>query len=367
MSNDYYKILGIAKGASKEEIKKAYRKMAHKYHPDKGGGGDDKKFKEVNEAYQVLGNDKKRMEYDRYGRVFSGNGGFGEGGAGGWDINDFMRGFGGAHGGQNASHGQASDFGDIFEDIFGFGGARQTRKRGRDISIDVELSFEESVFGAQRKVLLNKINQCSKCRGDGTEEGTKKSSCDICQGSGTVKETRRSFMGMFTSLKECGKCSGRGAIPDKPCKTCSGSGVVRSSEEVVINIPAGIQKGEMIKITGAGEASSGGVSGDLYVKIHVLPHKTLRREGHNLLMDLDVPFSEAVLGGERVVETLDGSIKVKIPKGIDSGEVLRAKEKGVPYQNGPRGDLLMNVIVRTPKHLSRHAKKLIEELKEEGI
>jgi len=365
---NHYDILGVSKSASKEEIKKAFRKLAHKHHPDKKGG-NEAAFKEINEAYQVLTDDKKRSEYDRYGRVFDGasgsTGGQGSGfdgfsaqggPASGWDFS-----------GQGGNAG--FDFSDIFEDIFGGfntgGGVR--KRRGRDISIDLELTFEESIFGVERKVLISKLATCDKCRGGGGESGSGTKECPSCRGQGKVRETKRSVFGTFASVKECDNCLGKGKVPEKKCSTCGGSGVLKKSEEISIAIPKGIQNGEMIKLSGVGEAVSHGVSGDLYVKIHVLPHLVFTREGHNLLMNLDVKFSEAIIGVKREIKTLDGLIKVNIPKGIDSGEVLRARGYGVFYDSKKRGDLLIKVIVKTPKNLSKKARSLIDDLKKEGI
>ncbi|PIR57900.1 MAG: molecular chaperone DnaJ [Parcubacteria group bacterium CG10_big_fil_rev_8_21_14_0_10_38_31] len=356
---NYYDVLGISKNASKEEVKKAFRKLAHKHHPDKKGG-DESAFKEINEAYQVLTDDKKRSEYDRYGRVFDGAESGGR--ASGFEGFDFS--------GFSAQGGNAGfDFGDIFEDIFGgfgAGGGRRVR-RGRDISMDLELTFEESIFGVERRVLISKLATCEKCHGEGGESGSSMKECPTCRGEGKVRETKRSVFGTFTSVKECDECLGKGKVPEKKCSVCRGSGVLKKSEEIIVTVPRGIQNGEMIKLTGAGEAVSHGVSGDLYVKIHVLPHKVFIREGNNLLMNLDVKFSEATIGAKRDIRTLDGLIKVNIPKGIDSGEVLRARGYGVFYDGKKRGDLLIKVIVKTPKDLSKKAKSLIEDLQKEGI
>jgi len=359
---NYYEILGVTKSASKEEIKKAFRKLAHKHHPDKKGG-NEAAFKEANEAYQVLVDDKKRSEYDRYGRVFDGAGG-GPSGATGFEGFDFS-------GFSSQGNGAGFDFGDIFEDIFsgfnaGGGGGRRSR-RGRDISIDLEIAFEESIFGVDRKVLISKLATCDKCHGEGGEAGSKVKECPSCRGEGKVRETKRSVFGTFASVKECDDCLGKGKVPEKKCSSCGGSGILKKSEEISIGVPKGIQNGEMIKLTGAGEAASHGVSGDLYVKVHVLPHNIFTRERNNLLMTLDVKFSEAVIGVKREVKTLDGLIKVNIPKGIDSGEVLRVRGYGVFFDNKKRGDLLIKVIVKTPKNLSRKAKSLIEDLQKEGI
>lgn len=339
---DYYEILGVSKNASKEEIKKAYHNLAHKYHPDKTKG-DDKKFKEINEAYQVLSDDKKRAEYDAYGKVFEGAPGFE--GFGGFDF----------------------DINDIFENFFGGQTRRTQTRRGRDISIDLELSFEEAIFGKEKRVLISKTSLCEKCHGSGAESPKDLQKCPVCHGSGKIHETRRSFFGSFTSLRECSKCLGQGSIPSKKCLNCRGQGVVMKTEEIIVRIPAGIQNNEMIKLTGLGEAVVNGAPGDLYVKIYVAKHPLFQRERDNLAMDLDIKISEALVGSEREIRTLDGIIKLKIPAGIDSGEILRVKGKGVPRRNGGRGDLMIKISVRTPRKISSTAKKLIEELKKEGL
>jgi len=352
---DYYEILGVHKNASKDEIKKAYHNLAHKYHPDKTKG-DDKKFKEINEAYQVLSDDKKRAEYDTYGRVFGEeSAGPGFEGFRGFDF-DFGSAFGGGF-----------DINDIFENFFGGQRTRTQVKRGRDISIDLELSFEEAIFGREKKVLISKTSLCEKCHGSGAESPKDLQKCPVCQGAGRIRETRRSFFGTFSSLRECSKCSGRGNIPSKKCSICRGQGVVMKTEEIIVRVPPGIQNNEMIKMTGAGEAITNGAPGDLYVKIYIAKHPLFRREGDNLTMDLDIKVSEALLASEREIRTLDGIIKLKIPAGIDSGEILRVKGKGVPRRNGGRGDLMIKISVRTPRKISSSAKKLIEELKKEGL
>ncbi len=356
MTKSYYEILVVTKNASKEEIKKAYRKLAHKHHPDKSGG-TDARFKEINEAYSVLSDEKKRAEYDAYGRIFGDSGAGAGQGFDGWDFS----GFGG--GGQGVEF----DFGDIFEGVFGGGDGGRRAKRGRDISIDLEISFDESVFGTERKVLLSKISVCGKCSGSGAEPGTDSKKCSYCEGSGRVRETKRSFFGAFTSLRECDKCAGKGSIPSKKCSQCAGSGVVSKKEEITISIPSGIEDGEMIKLSGMGEAVANGAAGDLYAKIHVLQHPVFRKEGSGIFMDLDIKISDALLGAEKEIRTLDGDIKLKIPAGIDSGEILRVRGKGMPQGQGRRGDLMIRILVRTPKKVSRSARELIEELKEQGL
>jgi len=362
MSKDYYNILGVDKKASKEDIKKQFRKMAHKYHPDKKGG-DEAKFKELNEAYQVLGDEKKRAEYDMYGSTFSGGGGggFNGAGAGGFDFSGF----------QNAgAGGQGFDFdlGDIFGDIFsGSRGGGKTR-RGRDISVDIQISFEESIFGVTRKLLINKVGECNVCHGTGAEKDSKMVTCKTCNGKGKIHETRRSFIGTVSVNTTCPDCLGRGEKPEKACTECRGEGVVKKDEEINIKVPAGIENGEMIRLSGRGEAVPGGVTGDLYIKIHVESHKTWKRDGYDLRMDLNIKLSDSLLGATYPITTIEGSnIDIKVPAGISFGEILSVSGKGVPIDDKRRGNLLVKIIIKTPQKLSRKAKKLVEELKEEGV
>lgn len=355
---DYYQILGIERGASKDEVKKAFRKLAAKYHPDKKTG-DEAKFKEISEAYAVLGDDKKRAEYDAYGRSFSG--GQGGPGFGGFDWSNFQQGF--------AGNGQGFEFdlGDIFEN-FGdmFGGGKRENSRGRDISIDLELSFQESIFGTTRKVLITKNSTCPTCKGSGAAPGSEMITCNICNGNGKIRETRQSILGSFTTVRPCTNCDGRGTIPKDPCKDCKGSGIKRQEEEIEIKVPAGIEGGEMIRMTGRGEAIKGGTAGDLYVKIHVAKHQTIVREGANLKTNLQIKVTDALLGSSYTVETLDGPVQIKIPAGIKGNEMLRIKGKGVPQGNN-RGDFLVRITIDIPQKLSRNAKNLVEELRKEGI
>jgi len=348
---DYYKILGIEKGASKDDIKKAFRKLAHKYHPDKGG--DEAKFKEINEAYQILTDDKKRAEYDTYGETFS------QGGTpSGWDFSNFSRGEGVEF--------DFGDLGDVFESFFGGqGGTRM--KRGSDISVDIQISFAESVFGAERRIILTKNSTCTSCNGSGAETGSSLETCKICNGKGKIHESRRAFLGSFTSVRECSACLGKGQVPKDKCKVCNGHGILRKQEEIAIKVPGGIENGEMIRLSGKGEAVPQGVPGDLYIRVRVESHPVFRRDGPNLLMDLNIKLSDALLGTEYKIETLDGAIALKIPAGISYGEVLRLRDKGVQIKTGKRGDLLVKIIIKTPEKLSRRAQKLIEDLKKEGI
>lgn len=358
MSKDYYKILGVDKNASKEDIKKAFRKLAHQHHPDKTGG-DETKFKEANEAYSVLSDDAKRQQYDTFGSAGPGGagfGGFGGQGFGGFDFSGF----------QQNGQGFEFDLGDIFGEFFGGGRSERTR-RGRDISVDIEISFREAIFGIDRKIHVTKTSKCSTCGGNGAKSGSGMKTCDTCNGKGKVQETKRSFMGNFSTVRACTDCHGTGQVPKEKCSDCKGEDVVNRQQEIVVKIPAGIENGEMIRLTGAGEAIPGGISGDLYIKVHVEDHPVFVKEGQNILMDLDIKLSKALLGGEENIDTLDGDVTLKIPEGIAYGEVLRIKGKGVPNEKGKRGDLLVRINIDIPKRLSRNAEKLIEELKKEGL
>ena len=365
MSKDYYQILGVDKNASKDDVKKAFRKLAHQYHPDKKGG-DAQKFKEASEAYAVLSDDKKRAEYDTYGRVFNEAAGTGASGAGGFNPNDFGFDFSGFQNGQSGFS-EGFDLGDIFGEFFGGGGRSARQSRGRDISIDLEVSFEDAVFGTERKILLTKTSECEHCKGLGGEPGKQMVTCSACNGKGKIHETRRSFLGSFTSVTNCNNCRGKGKVPEEKCKVCRGMGIRKKQEEISVRIPSGLDDGEMIRLTGAGEAAVGSTPGDLYIKVHVKRHPLFRKEGANLASDLNVKLSTALLGGDYVLQTLDGPITLKIPEGVSHGEILRIKGKGVPYEKNKRGDLLIKVKVEIPRKLSRGARQHIEELKKEGF
>ena len=350
---DYYHVLGVSRNASKEEIKKAFRALAGKYHPDKKTG-NEAKFKEVSEAYAVLSDERKRAEYDAYGRSYSGAAG--AGGRGGFE------GFTGA--------GVEFDLNDIFEnfgDVFG-GFASATRKaRGSDISIDIELSLKEAAHGTRRTVTLVKQNICSTCGGNGARKGSEMVTCATCNGRGKIRETRQSIFGQMATVRECATCRGVGSIPKERCGACAGGGVVKSKEAIDINIPAGIENGEMIRMTGRGEAVANGTPGDLYIKIHVAAHPSITRQGGNLLVRLPIKLTDALLGATYKVETLDDALSVTVPAGIGNGEMLRIKGKGVRFADRPHGDFLIKVSIDMPKRLSRTAKKLVEALKAEGV
>lgn len=353
---NYYDILGVGKSASEEEIKSAFRKLAHKYHPDKKGG-DEAKFKEVSEAYAVLSDKKRRAEYDAYGKTFAG--GAAGGGFGGFDFSNFQHGFG-----QNGNF-QEFDLGDVFGEFFG-GGARQQR-RGRDISIDIELPFKEAIFGAERRVLIAKLSICDTCAGTGAKPGTKMIHCSTCNGKGEIRETRNTFFGAFSSTRTCPKCHGRGEVPETSCATCRGAGVLKREEEIHVVVPAGVADGEMIRMPGQGEAATGAPPGDLYVKLHVKSDKRFVRDGNNLATSLSIKLTDALLGGEYRVQSLDGNEAVSVPAGVAHGEVLRVRGKGVPTGRSGRGDLLVRVDIEFPKKLSKSARELVEKLRAEGV
>lgn len=351
-SKDYYETLGLQKGASKDEIKKAFRKLAAQYHPDKKTG-DEAKFKEISEAYAVLSDDKKRAEYDAYGHAFQG-----AGGGAGFNWADF----------QQAGGGFSFDINDIFEnfgDVFGGGGRRD--RRGRDISIDINVPFKEAVFGTSRSVLLTKMSTCEVCTGSGAKPGSGTTSCTVCNGQGRVRETRQSIMGTFQTVRSCDNCYGTGSVPKDRCGHCAGVGVRKVEEEVSITIPAGVQNGEVIRMAGRGEAIPHGASGDLYIKLHVESDPRFKREGANLISTLRVKLSDALLGAPYTVETLDGTVTIQVPAGVKHGEMLRIKGKGIPQGRSNRGDFLVRVSVELPSKLSKTAQKLVESLRQEGI
>ena len=364
MTRDYYKILGVPRNASREDIKRAYRRLAHQHHPDKQGG-NEAKFKEINEAYQVLGDEKKRAQYDQFGTVFEAGRGPGPGGfewAPGAGFGGFEGGFG------------DFDFADIFEDVFpgfGFGGTATSRrsKKGRDIQLELEIPFEEIIFGGRHSVEINKVSGCERCQGSGSEPGSRLQKCGICQGRGRIEKTQRTFLGAMSQITACPTCHGRGEIPEVVCRECGGRGAVKHLETIEIFVPKGVENGELLKISGKGEASAaGGVPGDLYVKIRIRPDKIFRRQGNDLVMALPIKFTQAALGDSVEVKTPDSEIKLKIPEGTESGDILKVRGKGVPQARGyGRGDLLVEIKVLTPRHLSKKGREAVEKLREEGI
>jgi molecular chaperone DnaJ len=366
MANDYYQLLGVSKGASDDEIKKAYRKLAHKYHPDKSGG-DEAKFKEINEAYQVLSDKSKRSQYDQFGQTFDQAGRSGASGGqgfGGFDFSGFS-----SQGSQGFGF-DGGDFEDIFSSIFSGGQGRSgsRKKRGKDIQVDVEINFKEMVSGAKRQINLRKSTTCDACSGTGAESGSEVKTCSTCGGVGRVQKVSRSFFGNFSQVAECPDCQGSGKRATKKCSKCGGDGKVMAENQLEIQIPAGIADGQTLSMQGAGEAGGiGGHSGDLYINVHVSAHKEFKREGQDILSSVEIPFSVASLGGETIIETIDGCLTLKIPAGTPSGEKFRIKNKGVPsLHSGVRGNQIVRVVVRIPKKISREQKQLLEELNRLG-
>ncbi len=357
---DYYKILGVERNASQDDIKKAFRKLAHQHHPDKKDG-DSVKFKEANEAYSVLSDDKKRSQYDQFGSSAFGNGaGFDASGFGGFDFSQFTQGANG----NNIEF----DLGDIFGSFFGGQGrSREQARRGRDISIDTELTFSESIFGVERKISVTKTGLCDHCKGNRGEPGSEMKTCHTCQGKGKIHETKRSFIGAFASVRTCDTCAGTGKVPTNPCRKCKGAGVTKGQEDMTLKIPTGVEDGETMRIVGGGEAIAGGQAGDLYIKIHVKAHNLFRKEGNNLVADIPIKLSMALLGGDLPLKTLDGDLTVTIPTGVSHGEILRVRGKGVPVDKHKRGDLLLRISIDLPQKLSKKAKEIVEQLKEEGV
>ncbi|MBU0613819.1 molecular chaperone DnaJ [Patescibacteria group bacterium] len=345
MGKDYYTILGVEKGASKEEIKKAFRKLAHEHHPDKGG--DETKFKEANEAYQVLSDETKRAQYDQFGTTYDqpGGGGFG-------NFDDLY---------QNIN---INDLNDLFGGMFGgfsSGGGRQRSQRGNDIQTDVQLSFKESVFGVEKELNLTKNSTCERCGGVGAEPGTKMNVCSDCDGKGMRIEVQRTILGAVQTRAICNTCHGTGEVPDVKCTSCHGIGIENKRTTLRVDVPAGIEDGMRIRVRGQGEAISAGQAGDLYLRVHVTHDPRFQRDGKNIFSEKKIGFSQAVLGDEVNIETVDGKVKLKIPAGIQSGEKLRLRGKGIPSGRG-RGDQIVIVRVVTPKKLSKKERKIMEEL-----
>lgn len=358
MSKDYYKILGVEKNASKEDIKKAFRNLAHKYHPDKSGG-DAEKFKEANEAYQVLSDDKKRAQYDQFGSSFEhaqAGGGF-SGFNGFRDFSGFANGF----------EINMDDLGDMFGDFFG-GGRRQRAsygpRRGNDIEVSIEINFNDAVFGAEKEIDLDKIITCDYCHGNGAEPGSKIETCSQCKGTGQIKHTQQTILGAFQTASVCPTCKGAGKRAEKDCSKCGGAGVVRGTQSIKVKIPAGIDNGETIKLSGQGEAGrDGGPAGDLYISVKVHSSHKFRRDGYDIYTKEYISFKQAALGDKINVETIDDSVKLKIPEGTQTGMIFKLKGKGIQKLRGfGRGDHFVEVIVRTPENLTRAQKKAIEEL-----
>ncbi|MCX6721654.1 MAG: molecular chaperone DnaJ [Candidatus Staskawiczbacteria bacterium] len=367
---DYYEVLGVTKSASQEEIKKAFHKLAHKHHPDKGG--DEKKFKEINEAYQVLSDKQKRAQYDQYGRVF-------ESGQPGGDGSGFNWAWGNRPGGDVEF--DMGDLGDVFEQFFGGGfdgGRRATKKdarKGKDIQVDIEINLERTLKESVEKVELAKQVTCHRCSGAGAEPGSKIKECFSCRGTGQVQQVKKTVFGSYTNLATCPECKGEGTIPEKPCNVCKGEGRTKGTETIEIHIPAGIDTNQVIRIDGKGEAGrKQAKAGNLFARIFIKQHPVFERRGDDLFTQKEVNFSQAALGDEIEMKTLEGTnILLEIPEGTESGKVLRISGKGIPHFAGPswgnpgKGNLYIELKVKTPKRLSRKQKEIFEKLKEEGI
>ena len=354
---DYYEVLGVSKGASEDEIKKAYKKLARKYHPDLNPDNKEaeEKFKEVNEAYEILSDPNKKARYDQFG--FAGvDPNYGAGGAGG----GFDGGF------------DFGDLGDIFGSFFGggFGGGRRTNpnapQRGESIRLSLAISFEEAAFGCEKEVSVDRMEQCGTCHGNGCAAGTTPEVCPDCHGTGQVQVRRQTPMGVFATSSPCGRCGGKGKIIHQPCPDCRGSGAVRRRKTIQVSIPAGIDNGQTISVRGQGSAGkNGGPAGDLWVTITVRPHELFRREGTSVLCDAPITFAQAVLGAELEIPTIDGKVKYDLPEGTQSGTTFRLKGKGIPAINGRgRGDQYVTVYIETPRNLNREQKEALKKFAE---
>ena len=352
---DYYEVLGVSKGASEEEIKKAYKKLARKYHPDMNPGDKEaeEKFKEVNEANEVLSDPDKKARYDQFG--FAGvDPSYGAGAGGpGW--------------GDGAAGVDFGDLGDIFGSFFGggFGGAQRRNptapQRGESIRASVSVTFKEAAFGCEKEVTIQRSEQCTTCKGNGCAPGTTPEICPDCHGSGVVRVQQRTPMGVFASSRPCQRCHGTGKIIHQPCTDCGGTGAVRKRKTIKINIPAGIDHGQTISLRGQGNAGkNGGPAGDLLITVMVQPHELFRREGNDVFCEAPITFSQAVLGATLEIPTIDGKVKYDIPEGTQTGSVFRLRGKGIPALNGRgRGDQYVTVNIETPKNLSKEQKEAL--------
>ncbi len=353
MAEDYYNLLGVERGASREEIKKAYRKLAHKHHPDKAGG-DEEAFKKVSNAYEVLSDEKKRAQYDQFGSAEGMGGGSGGGP------------FGGGFGGFTVDMDDIG-VGDIFDAFFGGGRSRSAgaSSRGNDIQVDVDISFRESATGVEKIMTHNIFDVCSKCKGNGAEPGTPIETCSTCGGQGRIAHTQQTPFGAFSQRTRCHACNGEGKKAKTPCSTCHGEGREKKSRTISVSIPSGIADGQAIRLSGKGEAPKrGGVPGDMYVQVHVTPDKVLSRDGDNVVSQIGVSFADAALGTEEEITTLSGALTLRIPPGTQPGTRLRIPKEGFPsLRGGVRGDHIVTVQVEIPKKLSKKQKDLLEQFR----
>ncbi len=355
---DYYDVLGVSKSASADEIKKAFRKLAIKYHPDRNPGDKEAeaKFKEANEAYEVLKDDAKRQRYDQFGHA-----GVNGGASGG---NPFQ-GFSGQNVHFDFGGGDFTDLNDLFGSMFGGGGQSRQSYRGRDVSASITLTFEEAVFGTEKTIELNILDDCPVCHGTAVAPGSKLVQCEYCHGSGQEVRTIKSFIGVMQQAVPCSHCDGRGECPERPCSACAGKGVIRQKNSLEVKIPAGVDEGSTICVRGRGEAAFNAPHGDLYIDIHVKPHKKFTREGELILSEESVSMADAALGCDIEVETIDGPLMMKVPAGTQSGTDFKLSGHGVPHRGGKtRGPQIVTINVVTPTHLSRKQKELLQELRE---
>ncbi|MFH0820712.1 MAG: molecular chaperone DnaJ [Candidatus Peregrinibacteria bacterium] len=361
---DFYKVLGVEKNASEGDIKKAYRKFAHQYHPDSGGGGDEKKFKEVTEAYEVLGDKQKRAQYDQFGHVGKGapgRGGGGWGGFGDFNVNDF----------QNVHFDFGENFGDIFDTFFGGGERRRAKTgsaKGSDMEILIHVTFEEAVFGVTKSVEISRMESCSHCEGKGAEPGTEVTECETCSGTGHQIRVQRTPLGQIQTASTCSACHGAGRVAKKKCKHCKGEGRTLVSAKLQIKIPAGIGDKAVIRLREQGEVGAqGGETGDLFVHVSVLQSREFERVGEDIHTTLHIPLLQAVLGAEVKVKTVHGETLLKIPAGTQHGKSFKLKGKGVPRVNSDHvGDHVVKVEVGVPEKLSRRERELYETLARES-
>lgn len=354
---DYYEVLGVSKTATQDELKKAYRKLARKYHPDLNKDNEEaaEKFKECNEAYSVLSDDQKRAQYDQFGHAAFENGGMGGGG-----------GFGGA-GGFGGFGGSGME--DIFDMFFGGQGGRSGSRaktgpqRGADLRFDLEITFEEAAFGLEKEINLYRDETCDHCHGEGAEPGSKVESCPECNGTGYVRFTQNTMFGQMVNERPCSRCKGEGKIISEPCKECRGKGTVKRNKKLKVKIPAGVDNGSRLRVSGEGEAGAkGGPNGDLYVYLYVKPHKFFERDGTTVLCEVPINIVQATLGADIKVPTLDGQVTMKVPEGTQPGKVLRLKGKGIPsLRGGSRGDQLVRIKVVVPTKLSDKQKDALRK------
>jgi len=362
MAQDLYQTLGVSRSASPDEIKRAYRKLAHQYHPDKGAGNESK-FKEVSEAYQVLSDSQKRQQYDQFGTASNqarGQGGSAGGfNAQGFDFSGFANGFDGM---------DFDDPMDIFSNIFGGGRSRGSRRqRGVDLEMRLSLSFDEAVFGVEKEINLEKVNSCETCKGSGAAEGSKVHTCPKCHGQGQIRVTRQTILGAMQTASTCDRCDGTGKVPERACSNCKGSGQKKGMKTLKVKIPAGIENGQRIRVSGEGEAGyRGSTFGDLYLNLEVGGKAGFKREGSTIYSEAPISFYQAALGATIKVNTVDGEVSVKIPAGTQSGKTLRLKGHGAPILNGSgKGDHILTVTVVTPTKLNKKEKELFKKLADE--